>query len=49
MVLAFMRLESDYSDYVFKKHDVGNIIKRIQLRDLLLSLLIGRLGLNMNL
>lgn len=27
MVLAFMRLESDYSDYVFKKHDVGNIIK----------------------
>lgn len=27
MVLAFMRLESDYSDYVFREYDVGNIVK----------------------
>ncbi|BAK81505.1 sensor histidine kinase [Candidatus Arthromitus sp. SFB-rat-Yit] len=27
MVLAFMKLESDYNDYVFRKHNVGDIIK----------------------
>lgn len=27
MVLAFLRLDSDYSDYVFRTHDIGDIMR----------------------